>query len=50
MATATKINRDWIVAEFSKGIDAEQALKDNAQAQASRHPTPPCASFITRSP
>ena len=40
MATATKINRDWIVAEFSKGIDAEQALKDNAQARAESPPDP----------
>ena len=34
MATATTINRDWIAAEFSKGIEAEQALMEEARARA----------------
>lgn len=40
MATATTINRDWIAAEFSKGIDAEQALMDNARLRAESPPDP----------
>ena len=38
MATATTINRDWIAAEFSKGIEAEQALMDEALARAESPP------------
>jgi len=40
MATAptTTINRDWIAAEFSKGIDAEQALMDEAKSRADSPP------------
>jgi len=38
MATATTINRDWIAAEFSKGIEAEQALMDEARARAESPP------------
>jgi hypothetical protein len=40
MATATTINRDWIAAEFSKGIDAEQSLMDEARARAESLPDP----------
>jgi len=42
MATAptSTINRDWIAAEFSKGIDAEQALMDDAKARAESPPDP----------
>jgi hypothetical protein len=40
MATATAINRDWIAAEFSKGIDAEQSLMDEARARAESPPDP----------
>src|SRR3954447_2144703 len=40
MATATTINRDWIAAEFSKGIDAEQSLMDEAKARAVCPPDP----------
>jgi hypothetical protein len=40
MATVTTINRDWIAAEFSKGIDAEQALMDNARLRAESPPDP----------
>jgi len=40
MATATTIKRDWIAAEFSKGIDAEQALMDNARLRAESPPDP----------
>jgi hypothetical protein len=40
MATAPSINRDWIAAEFSKGIDAEQALLDEAKARAQSPPDP----------
>jgi len=38
MATATTINRDWIAAEFSKGIEAEQALREEARARAESPP------------
>ena len=38
MATATTINRDWIAAEFSKGIEAEQALVEEARARAESPP------------
>ncbi|WP_435019605.1 hypothetical protein TA3x_001382 [Tundrisphaera sp. TA3] len=40
MATAPSINRDWIAAEFSKGIDAEQSLHDDALATAQSPPDP----------
>jgi hypothetical protein len=40
MATATTINRDWIAAEFSKGIDAEQSLMDDARTRADSPPDP----------
>jgi hypothetical protein len=40
MATATTMNRDWIAAEFSKGIDAEQMLMDEARARADSPPEP----------
>jgi hypothetical protein len=42
MATAPSINRDWIVSEFSKGIEAEQSLQTDAQETAS---SPPDASL-----
>jgi hypothetical protein len=40
MATAPTINRAWIATEFSKGIDAEQALMDEAKARAESPPDP----------
>jgi len=40
MATAPTINRAWIAAEFSKGIDAEQALMEEARARAESPPDP----------
>jgi hypothetical protein len=40
MATAPTINRAWIAAEFSKGIDAEQMLLDIAKARAEAPPDP----------
>ena len=40
MATAPSINRDWIVAEFSKGIEAEHSLQVDAQSTASSPPDP----------
>jgi len=40
MATATTINREWIAAEFSKGIEAEQALMEEARARAESPPDP----------
>jgi len=40
MATASTINRDWIAAEFSKGIEAEQALLDEAKMRAQSPPDP----------
>jgi len=38
MATVTTINRDWIAAEFSKGIEAERALIEEARARAESPP------------
>ena len=42
MATTPTVNvrRDWIAAEFSKGIDAEQALIDEARSRADSPPDP----------
>jgi hypothetical protein len=40
MACATAVQRDWIAAEFSKGIDAEQALIDEAKGRAQAPPDP----------
>ena len=40
MATGPKINRAWIASEFSKGIDAVQALIDEAKARAESPPDP----------
>lgn len=40
MATATGTQRDWIATEFSKGIDAEQALIDESKARAQSPPDP----------
>ena len=38
--TTTSVQRDWIAAEFSKGVDAEQALVDEAKARADAPPHP----------
>jgi len=43
MATAPTINRDWIAAEFSKGIAAEQLMMDEAKARAESPPDPALA-------
>jgi hypothetical protein len=40
MATAPSINRDWILAEFSKGIEAESSLQKDAESTASSPPDP----------
>jgi hypothetical protein len=40
MASASTINRAWIAAEFSKGIEAEQALLDESRARAQSPPDP----------
>jgi len=40
MATASTINRAWISTQFSKGIDAEQALLEEAKARAASPPDP----------
>ena len=40
MADAPAVKRDWILAEFSKGIDAEQALQMDAEATAASPPDP----------
>ncbi len=40
MSTDRTINRDWIATEFSKGIDAKQALQDDAQATSAAPPDP----------
>ena len=39
-ATGTSAQRDWIATEFSKGIDAEQALVDEARARSDSPPDP----------
>jgi len=38
MSIVTTINRDWIGAEFSKGIEAEQVLAEEALARAKSPP------------
>src|SRR5262249_34872350 len=43
MTTTTTINRDWIAAEFSKGIDAEHELWQEAKARAESPPDPALA-------
>lgn len=40
MATASTANRAWIAKEFSKGIDAEQAIIDEAKGRAVSPPDP----------
>lgn len=40
MATAITPRRDWIASEFSKGIEAEQELIDEARARAESPPDP----------
>ncbi len=40
MATSHSVNRDWIAAEFSKGIEAEHRLQVDAEATASAPPDP----------
>jgi len=40
MATAPSINRDWILTEFSKGIDAERSMQQDAESTASSPPDP----------
>ena len=40
MASASTIDRDWIATEFSKGIDAEQSLVEEARARAQSPPDP----------
>ena len=42
MATGmtVKANREWIAAEFSKGIDAEQSLIDESKARSEAPPDP----------
>ena len=40
MTTTPTARRDWIVSEFSKGIEAEQALQIHAEATASNPPDP----------
>lgn len=37
---ATSIDREWIAAEFSKGIEAEQSAADEAKARAAAPPDP----------
>ncbi len=41
--TASPIDRDWIAAQFSKGIDAEQELAASARARANAPPDPALA-------
>jgi len=43
MAIASTINRAWISAEFSKGIESEQAMVDEAKARAQVPPDPTMA-------
>jgi hypothetical protein len=40
MATVPTVNRDWILVEFAKGIDAENSLQQDAEATASSPPDP----------
>lgn len=40
MATASSIDREWIGAEFAKGIDIERSLAANAKARAESPPDP----------
>jgi hypothetical protein len=40
MSTTPIARRDWIVAEFSKGIDAEYSLQTHAEISASNPPDP----------
>jgi len=40
MATAPTAQREWIATEFSKGIDAEQSLIDEAKTRAASPPDP----------
>jgi len=40
MASASTVNRTWIATEFSKGIEAEQALLDEAKARSQSPPDP----------
>jgi hypothetical protein len=40
MTTAPTARRDWIVAEFSKGIEAEHSLQTRAESTASNPPAP----------
>lgn len=44
MATAP-INRDWVAAQFSKGIETEQSLATEAKARAGAPPDPALAVF-----
>jgi hypothetical protein len=43
MATASIVNRAWIAAEFSKGIEAVQGLIDEAKSRADAPPDPSLA-------
>jgi len=43
MAIASTINRAWISAEFSKGIESEQAMVDEAKSRAEAPPDPTMA-------
>ncbi len=40
MATASPVNREWIAAEFSKGIEAEHRLQVDAESTSSAPPDP----------
>ncbi len=43
MAKVKSIDREWIVAQFSKGIDAEQSLESHAESTAKSPPDPSLA-------
>ncbi len=43
MATEKTIDRDWVVAQFSKGITAERAMETDAKATAGSPPDPSLA-------
>ena len=40
MATAPSVHKEWILAEFTKGIDAENSLQHDAEATAASPPDP----------
>jgi len=40
MATAHQVNREWIASQFSRGIEAERHMEDDARATSASPPDP----------